>query len=85
MAAISRGLTTPNLPPGVTLQRQARSVGKVPCIVTSRAECATSMQMKLHITQRFLKCSTVVLQLHKCRTSSGFSWIYRAREQPNND
>ncbi len=29
MAAISRGLTTPNLPPGVTLQRQARSVGKV--------------------------------------------------------
>ena len=33
MAAITRGLNTPNLPPGVTLQRQSRSVGKVLCII----------------------------------------------------
>ena len=35
MAAISRGLNTPDLPPGVTLQRQPRSFGKVPCHVPS--------------------------------------------------
>ena len=29
-AVISRGLNTPDLPPGVTLQRQARSFSKVP-------------------------------------------------------
>ena len=37
MAAISRGLTTPNLPPGVTLQRQSRSVGKVAFVVMLQA------------------------------------------------
>jgi hypothetical protein len=40
MAAISRGLNTPDLPPGVTLQRQPRSFGKVLCLRPSTLPCA---------------------------------------------
>ena len=84
MAAISRGLTTPNLPPGVTLQRQARSVGKVASptrqshSLISCQNLLDSMQMKVQCHATFLKCIT-------CRAAAsllpnpatGLSWIKR--------